>query len=396
MDDVFGLENFVATIIWKKRSGAPNDKRLGATHEFILVYTVNLTQDATLNRRERTAENTSRYRNPDNHPKGEWTAGDLMANVKGGRYVKSLYFPIINPNTSEEHYPGSDGNWRFNQETINALLGNDGIYFGKDGKGRPKLKRFLADVKAGVPYATIWDDVPFGTRGTREILELFGTVNAFDTVKPEGLIRQVLSMATRRDAIVLDSFAGSGTTGHATLALNKEDGGNRKFILIECEDYADTITAERVRRVIDGVPDAKDDALREGLGDSFTYCTLGEPIDAELMLTGDTLPAYSDLAAHLLYTAKGITASASLQQPADGDPFYSDHATDTDYYLLYQADPDWLRGNNAMLSDVEAEHIAQRCRAAVVFAAGKFMGQHDLTQRNITFCQLPYELHRGA
>ena len=396
MDDIFGFENFVATIIWKKRSGAPNDKRLGATHEFIMVYTVNGNLDSTLNRRERTADNTSRYRNPDNHSKGAWTAGDLMANVKGGRYVESLHFPIINPNTGQEHYPGSDGNWRFNRETINALLENDEIYFGTDGKGRPKLKRFLADVKAGVPYATIWDDVPIGTRGTREMQELFGTVNAFDTAKPEGLIGQILTMATRSDGIVLDSFAGSGTTAHATLALNKKDGGNRKFILIECEDYADTITAERVRRVINGLPEAKDEALREGLGGSFTYCTLGEPIDAERMLSGETLPNYPDLAAHLLYTAKGITASGALRQPADGDPFYSDPATDTDYYLLYQSDPEWLRGNDAMLSYEQASHIAHRGRAAVVFAAGKYMGQGDLTRNNITFCQLPYDLHRSG
>ena len=142
------------------------------------------------------------------------------------------------------------------------------------------------------------------------------------------------------------------------------------------------------------MPGAKDDAIREGLSGSFTYCTLGEPIDAELMLTGQALPNYSDLAAHLLHTARGINASVALQQPADGDPFYSDPAADTDYYLLYRPDRDWLRGNGAMLSADQAEHIVRRGRAAVVFAAGKFMGQRDLTHRNITFCQLPYELHR--
>ena len=113
------------------------------------------------------------------------------------------------------------------------------------------------------------------------------------------------------------------------------------------------------------------------------------------MLTGETLPDYSSLAEHLLYAAKGITASAPLRQPPDGDPFYSDGAADTDYYLLYRPDSDWLRGNDAMLSDDRARHIFQRGRAAVVFAAGKFMGQRDLTRRNITFCQLPYELHRS-
>ena len=103
-NEVFGEENFVEQIIWKKRSTPPNDKVIGANHDYILAFAKNL-ETAGLNLRERTQEQLERYQNPDNHPKGEWTAGDLMANVKGGRYVASLYFPIKNPNTSEEHYP---------------------------------------------------------------------------------------------------------------------------------------------------------------------------------------------------------------------------------------------------------------------------------------------------
>lgn len=126
-------------------------------------------------------------------------------------------------------------------------------------------------------------------------------------------------MLDDKESIVLDSFAGSGTTAHAVLALNQEDGGNRKFILVECEDYAETITAKRVRRVINGIPGAQADALQQGLGGSFTYCILGDPIDVEGMLRGDILPEYSELAAYLLHTATGLSASSDLQaQNEDG------------------------------------------------------------------------------
>ena len=203
--------------------------------------------------------------------------------------------------------------------------------------------------------------------------------------------------ASGGDPIILDSFAGSGTTAHAVLALNKEDGGNRKFILVECEDYADTITAERVRRVIRGVPGAGDQALREGLGGSFTYCTLGDPIDVESMLTGAGLPGYDNLAAYLLHTATGIAASAGRLAPQNDDGLFYTHG-DTDYYLRYQAELAWLRSNAAILNAAQAQRIAaasrEAGRRAIVFGVGKHISQKELGNLNITFCQLPYELHR--
>ena len=218
----------------------------------------------------------------------------------------------------------------------------------------------------------------------------------FVTPKPSGLVERILRIATNPDSIVLDSFAGSGTTAHAVLALNKEDGGNRRFIMVECEEYADTITAERVRRVINGVPDARDKSLREGLGGSFTYCTLGDPVELEAMLTGDALPSYSALAAYLLHTASGISAGrASLEPQNDDGLFYTNG--DTDYYLLYNPDVDWLSGNEGMLNEARAKSISAASRGqgrkAIVFGPGKYMGQRDLTSMGITFCQLPYQMH---
>jgi adenine-specific DNA-methyltransferase len=398
MDEIFGAENFVVNIAWKKRGSAPNDRRIGATHEFIIGYGSNTQGDSVLNRKSRLESQLSRYRNPDSHPKGVWAPDNLMANVKGGRYVESLYFPITNPATGKIHYPSSNGNWRFNQEAIKELLANDEIYFGKEGDGRPKLKRFLCDVKSGIPYGTIWDDVPLGSGGTREIQAIFGNVNEFDTPKPVGLIRQVIEMSTGPGDIILDSFAGSGTTAHAVLALNKEDGGNRRFILVECEDYADGITAERVRRVIDGAPGAKDKALREGLGGSFTYCTLGEPVDLEAMLTGDALPSYPMLAAYLLHTGSGLSADGPLERRNGDGLFYADDSTH--YHLIYEPCIGFLRSNDAVLSEERARRIGASASAngkrAVVFAAGKYLGQRELSRLGVTFCQLPYEIYRDG
>ena len=164
-DEVFGEENFVQQIIWKKRGSAPNDKIIGAVHEYILMYAKRLDL-LTLYRKGRSEEQLGRYKNPDNHPKGEWAADNLMANIKGGRYVQSLYYPIINPTTEEEHYPSSNGNWRFNKEKMQILLDNNEIYFGENNDGRPKLKRFLCDVKDGVPFSTLFDDVGYTNRAT--------------------------------------------------------------------------------------------------------------------------------------------------------------------------------------------------------------------------------------
>ena len=204
----------------------------------------------------------------------------------------------------------------------------------------------------------------------------------------------MIELGTNKDSIILYSFAGSGTTAHAVLALNKEDGGNRKFILVECEDYADTITAERVRRVINGVETAKDETLQNGLGGSFTYCTLGEPIDEEGMLTGENLPTYEAFAHYIAYTATGSALTSIAKQPD-----YCFGETDTlRFYLIYEPTLDFLESNASALDGERAEQIATVCKEtgkkAYVYAPQKFISQKELTDMGITFCQLPYNIHR--
>jgi adenine-specific DNA-methyltransferase len=230
--EVFGEENFIVQIIWRKRSTPPNDKIIGANHDYIVSYARNLGA-VGLKLRGRSDAQIERYRNPDNHPKGPWAPGDLMANVKGGRFVKSLYFPIVNPQTGEQHYPGANGNWRFSRDTIAQLAANNEIYFGEDGRGKPKLKRFLCDVKEGVTYPSIWDFVPLNTNGSNEMGEIFGNPTIFESPKPVGLIQELVKLGSTPESVVMDFFAGSGTTGHAVFAENIADSGNRRFILIQ-------------------------------------------------------------------------------------------------------------------------------------------------------------------
>jgi adenine-specific DNA-methyltransferase len=253
-DEIFGEDNFVESIIWKKRTAAPNDKKIGATHEYILMYARNISE-VELFRQPRNEIQLSRYQNPDNHPKGKWIPDNLMANVKGGRYSAVLYYPIINPHTGEEHYPSSNGNWRYNKNKIEELIKNNELYFGKDGKGRPKLKRFLSDVQDGVPFPTNWDNVGYSNTATKEVAFLLNSVNIFDTPKPLALMKNILNLSVKND-IVLDFFSGSATIAHAVMKQNSEDDGYRKYICVQLPEITQQkefpticeIGKERIRR----------------------------------------------------------------------------------------------------------------------------------------------------
>ena len=404
MDDIFGEENLIADFPWQSRLSVSNDIDLSIQHEQVLAYARNRRQS---NRRLRES-NAARwysdpsfavlpkpldpadYSNPDNDPRGPWKLDPFDAPHES----ESLTYPIINLKTGEEHWPPTGRQWRMLESNYQQLANDGRIMFGRGGNARPMLKSFYQERRPYGQTRTSWlsgEEYGTTTEGTRILMGLFGGRTPFEYPKPVSLVRHILQMSTGPDDIILDSFAGSGTTAHATLALNKEDDGNRKFILVECEDYADTITAERVRRVINGVPDAQDTTLQEGLGGSFTYCTLGDAIDVETMLTGESLPEYGDLAAYLLHTSAGISVAHGLRAENDDGLFYSTDARD--YYLIYRPEIGWLQSNAAIFNAEQAQRIAGRGRPAIVFAADKFIGQRALTEMRITFCQIPYEMH---
>ena len=386
MDEIFGAENFISNVVWQKKYSPQNDaKHFSDNHDFILCYAKSKS-DWQIIPLPRTVKQNERYENPDDDPRGAWKSSGLDVKT----YAAEYDFPITTPSGRVVNPPLGKC-WRYSPGRFAELVADNRIWFGPDGNNVPSIKRFLSEVKQGITPLTLWTHQEVGhTQSATQEVNRIGTV--FANPKPHTLVDRILRVATGPDDIILDSFAGSGTTAHAVLALNKADGGNRQFILVECEDYADTITAERVRRVINGVPGARDKALQEGLGGSFAYCTLGAPIDPEKMLTGEALPSWSSLAAYLLHTAAGLSVGGELQ-PQDGDGrFYETESTA--WYLFYQPEINWLRSSAAVLTEDQAKRINESGKAAYVFAADKYIGQRMLTDLNITFCQLPYELHR--
>ncbi len=259
-DEIFGEQQFAAQIIWKKRNTPPNDKVIGAQHDYILLYVK--TDLSGINLRTRTQDQIDRYKNPDNHTKGPWVAGDLTGNVKGGRYSAALHYPITNPNTGEQFYPANNGNWRFSREKIERLISENSIYFGKDGKQSPKLKRFFSDIKEGTTWTSLWDFAPFNTSGSNEMSEIFNNSTLFENPKPVGLLEHIIELGSSLDAIIVDFFAGASTTAHAVMKKNAEDGGNRRFVMVQlpesCADVSEAFKAgyrtiaevskERIRR----------------------------------------------------------------------------------------------------------------------------------------------------
>lgn len=276
-DEIFGAGNFVTNLIWEKKFSRANDaKYFSEQHDHILIYAKQKNL-FFLNKLPVEEEQTSRYKNPDNDPRGAWQSIAYNCN-KNADERPNLYYPVINPNTGKEIWPDRTRVWSYTKDRHEENVANNLVYWGADGRGKPRFKKFL-DTQSGLVPMTIWKTDFAGDNqfSRKEYRAIFGT-DAFDfsTPKPTKLIQRILQIATNKDSIILDSFAGSGTTAHAVLNMNRADGGNRKFICVEMMDYADTITAERVKRVINGYGEVKKTV--DGTGGSFSYYELGEPL----------------------------------------------------------------------------------------------------------------------
>ena len=405
MDEIFRQPNFVAQFFWMRTATPPSlSKTVRRKMEPVICYRKSVVEKPSLFGGQ-TEGGDMPLLNEDNNirqlefPKEAFSVVNLedgiyqpknygrirlirQAEVQDGRFLSNLIM---------------EGRFKWTQETVTREVELETRFLIKSERFSIRYER-KHNQRTKVPSNLITKtECQVGTNedANKELEEIFGS-DKFNYPKPTSLIKYLINMICDENDIILDSFAGSGTTAHAVLSLNKEDGGNRKFISIECEDYADTITAERVRRVIKGVPDARDDALRGGLGGSFTYCTLGKPIEIESMLTGEALPSYSALAANLLYTTSGVSVGAdTLEAKNDDGLFHSDDQND--YYLLYKPDLEYLRSNAAILNLERAERIRDASREndkkAIIYAAGNYIGQRELTQMGIIFCQLPDALH---
>lgn len=302
-------------------------------------------------------------------------------------------YTVVWPRTDNDRW----GRWRWGYSAKNLdRLSYDVIV--NRGRGQvtlyKKQRPELGELPSAKPKSLFYRPEYSSTSAANELKAIIGR-EAFSHIKARRFIEDVIYLLGPEDAVVLDSFAGSGTTAHAVLALNKGDGGNRKFILVETEDYADTLTAERVRRVIKGVSGVKEQALRAGLGGSFTYCELGAPMELERFFAGEgEAPEREAVARYVAWTATGETLV-----PSDGADGFVGHAGHFRLHLLYRPDAKWMRSNEAMLDLTTAERIAAAAKTdggkgVIVFAAGKLMGQRTLNEFGITFAQLPFSVHR--
>lgn len=363
LDEIFEEKNFVADFIWNHRKSGQNDIAVSLSHNYTLCYAKNK-NSLRLNR---LAIDSSKFSNPDNDPRGDWVADPMDAPA----VRENLMYPIVNPNTKETFLPPPGRHWRFTKEKYEQALKDNRILFGKTGKSKPQYKRFKTEaLEKGTSVFTIWDEVGTATEGTQELMELFDGKKVFDTPKPTSFIKKILKLASDKDSIVLDSFAGSGTTGHAVLDLNNEDGGDRQFILVEMEDaVGKNITAERVKRAI----------KKRGYDSGFEYCELKKPLfDASGMINENC--DFQELAAYIYFSETQMNLDKKkLSQP------YIGSNGDIGYYLIYSG-----KGKNDLTRAALAKMKIQG--KAVVYADRCLVDEQELAAAGITFKQIPYEI----
>ena len=433
-DEVFGSNCFVNIISWQRTYSPRNDsKGIVNEVEYVLVYSK--VQDWQPLKLPRTAEMDAKYANPDNDV-APWTSDN--PNAPGASTHQGMVYAIQHPFTGELIYPASKSCWRYNQETMldimNGWCGYElrdiddaknraavcsipvdevrpnvlaimlkeplelsrnkakeiydkgpwpKFYFTKRGKGGIRRKTYLTNLDGRVP-TNFWpfSEVGHTDEAKKELISIFGGKAPFDTPKPTRLLERMLSIATGKDSIVLDSFAGSGTTAHAVMMRNKEDGGNRKFILIELMDYAESITAERIRRVMYGYGEGK--KAVEGLGGSFDYYELGEPLFNEDGTLNEAVGA-DKIRAYVYYTE----THQHLARQQDTDyPYLLDYHGGTGYFFYYEPD-------NVTTISYDILHIVpQKAEHYVIYADVCTLGKAQLAKMNIVFKKIPRDINR--
>lgn len=471
-DEIFGEANFVAQIEWQKRyTRSNNTNNITSVIDHLIVYRKTDYFDVNLTDRDEDAD--ARYSNPDEDPRGPWKSIPFT-NPASAEQRPNLAYTIRNPKTGQETTPKfKEKAWRNELTTYQKYLSENRFWWGVDGKSKiPSIKRFLSEVKQGMAPINFWSHEFAGNTddASLELRRIFGD-KVFDTPKPISLVERVLEHAADKSTVVLDSFAGSGTTAHAVLKANAKDGGKRKFILVEGEEYADKLTAERVRRAIKGYAwagnqretlleekitftqfkkadewlkkveaikakegfaegdladqgtkkkkrfdkinvELKDGVLRvegekrisemaDGLGGEFTYCTLGEPLNIEKLLSGESLPGFDALGAWLFHTATGGTL---LAKPKGSPDWYLGEAKDAHVWLVYEPSLMFLKSPEAALTLSRAKTFAAWGQARnigkgdgkrhLVFAPAKYLSNKQLLEHGVDFAPLPFALYR--
>ena len=439
MNEVFGEDNFVAQLVWEK--GRKNDAKLFSVgHEYILIYARSmeaLKLRNTIWREEKPGAKEIQYEYlrlrgthgkdndavqtalrefykqlPKNHPSkkhsrygnvddnGVWR-DDNMSWPGGGGPT----YDVPHPKTRKP-CAVPEGGWRYATiDKMNEMIAAGVVVFRENHTEPPIRKTYL--VRSLSPESNGNNDEDDSSdigiqvagsyfyrsalQATNVLVGIFGK-KLFENPKDHEVITRLIRYVTQGNptALVLDSFAGTATTGHAVLSLNKADKGSRRFILVECEDYADSITAERVRRVIKGVPTAKDEALKAGLGGSFSFFKLGKPLELESILEGDSLPTYEELARYVFYTATG--EEFNDKAIAEKKHFIGE-SRNYQVFLFYEPDVAKLKNMALTLDMAKSLPALKKDKRRLVFAPTKYLDQEHLDQYRIDFAQLPFEIY---
>jgi len=387
MDEIFGEENFLAVISWQGMDTIKNDARYFSTNtEYVVCYARDI-ERVNVHGIRKSEKQRSVYKNHDNDPRGPYLLTPLHAKSGSEEGVYNFTFP------SGQIWRAPKGTYpRFSKETLTRLVREKRMYLDQEGKKTPQKKTYLSEVSERMRPWTFWKYEDFGStrQANAELREILGR-GEFQNPKPSTLIKRLIDLVADNDSIILDSFAGSGTMAHAVLALNKEDGGNRKFILVEMEDYADTITAERVRRVIRGVKNARNEDLKKGLGGAFSFVELGSAIDADGILSGKRLPSFLDMARYVFYIATGKNIDEKKVKESSGfigetDEYWA--------YLVYKPDVAYLKTTALDLGRAKAIAKGKGGKRRLVFAPAKYLDQEALDEFRIDFVQLPFGVYR--
>ncbi len=475
MDEIFGDGNCLASAIWEKTDSPKMDADYFSTrHDHVLVYSKNPAQVIFKRLLTEDGEPAEHYDKTDANGK-RYYLKPLRAMGGQGETREArpnLYYPLVAPDGTEV-FPklrnGNDGAWRWGQEK--STTESTRIDWKKTDAGWSVYFRIYADAEKGRPPETIFYNSEVGSSRTSklELRELFGTEDVFATPKPTKLVERILAIGANNDALILDSFAGSGTTAHAVLKANAKDQGTRRFILIEGESYADTLTAERVRRAIKGyawvgtqretlleekitftqfkraddwlkkveaikaregfaegdladqgssatkrfdkiTTKLEDGVLRvegerriseraEGLGGEFTYCTLGDAVDLEKLLSGEQLPAFDALGAWLFYTATGGALPPISRSAQHAPEWYLGEAADAHVWLIYRPELAFLKSPEAALTLSRAQALQDWAAARgdgkphLVFAPAKYMSNKQLADYRVKYAPLPFALY---
>lgn len=384
-NEIFGARNYITNFIWRKVD-SPNDNKVSITpdHEYIVTYAKNISH--LFFSQKPAPEIVDAYKQIDENGK---RCRDRLLKKNGKNSLRrdrpTMFFPIVAPDGTEVfpvHDNGEEARWAMGKDGVAKQIEAGTLVWKRRNRNgtevwEPYTREYAPEIPTR-PYPSIWADLPTMRQAKAVLREIFQTADLFDTPKPSELIERLLQMTGGKDSLILDSFAGSGTTAHAVLNMNKADGGNRKFILIEMMDYADSITAERVKRVIQGY--GEDKKAVPGTGGSFSYYELGKPL-----MNGDNLNEEVELdkiREYIWYTE----TKAGFREPDADKPYYLGSSKHTAYYFFYKPDKVCVL-NHEFLSTITVKQDNY-----VIYADRCAISAEDLQKFGIIFKKIPRDI----